>query len=237
MGFIAQRIRRLLDILSSYVHEGMETRHLLLTCDELRLASNVSQRPSSPHRPLSPDRTIMNTLRLSSFIKHNPPTSFHFTKHLSPTILSRLNTISLDASSVHFIEEDALWPSLLHARNVQRLGLLLTHVSPKYFSIILDALRVPHASSSGEECHLLFPLLEALAVPFDSDEAQHTDLIASLIDLVHARQESGRPLLEVIVPKKVGHWSVWDTLRGMLTITLIDYYAIESPVTQETWNA
>ena len=101
------------------------------------------------------------------------------------------------------------------------------------FSELLDALRVFRAPGrDGDEAgdyRILFPRLEVLAVPIESESA-HSVLLVGLIDLIRARQDHGAPLRQLVIPTAAEHWAVWSTLRTMLKITPIDYPTETSPL-------
>ncbi|VDB83440.1 unnamed protein product [Peniophora sp. CBMAI 1063] len=234
---INDTLSQLLPVLALSTNDDLQIRHLHLICDAMRLVSDAIPPLSSDQLSRPSKELVSNTLFATDFTKNEPPMHFHLADYLPHVPLERLRTISLDTSSVRFIERKHLWPRLLRADSVCALGLLKTHTPYNDFAYMLDALRVPQAGSKGDEARMLFPRLEVLAVPFTKDEGAHSKMIIALIDLLHVRQESRMPLLELLVPKEAGHWTMWHSLRAMLKITAIDYPTIESPVVPyDSWT-
>ncbi|KZV68562.1 hypothetical protein PENSPDRAFT_754011 [Peniophora sp. CONT] len=233
MTFVDNAIRRLVPNISLASCDDIEMRHLLLTANGLQLAGTAIPRQTASPSSRSPKldlATITNGLHIPHFSKRDATLDFHLTNYLSLVTLERLLTISLDTSSLHLIARNNLWPCLFRANGVRRIGWVNDSTPTSYVSPLLDALRVPRAFGAGDETRILFPQLEALALPLAEDEFEHRDVIIGIIDLVHARLQNGAPLLELVISREAAHWAVWSTLRAMLKITFMDYAFFESPM-------
>ncbi|KZV68570.1 hypothetical protein PENSPDRAFT_754017 [Peniophora sp. CONT] len=232
MTFVDDALGRLIPNLSLAGHNYTEMRHLLLTYRGLQLAGTpIPLQIASPsNRSSKLDlATIFNRLRIPHFSKLDPPIYFHLANYLSFVTLERLITVSLDSSSIRFIDDNDLWSCLLRADGVRRIGLVKTTAPASlYVPLLLDALRLPRALDTGDETRILFPQLEELALLLTEDEAAHNDVIIGIIDLVHARLQNGTPLLELVISREAAHWAVWTTLRALLKITFIDYPLFDS---------
>ncbi|VDB83447.1 unnamed protein product [Peniophora sp. CBMAI 1063] len=228
---------RLLPDLSLASGGKIELRHLYLDCDKLYLVlDNQRQSTSSPEHPsrLS-DEGVTNALYVPMYDEDEEVQCFHLVDYLQHITLKHLDTISFDMTSVRLISQGNLWPHLLRANNVRQVALLEMYEGEFNvdFSHILPALSSPQPTGTGDETRMLFPSLEVLALPISSKKSTHQELVIDLIDLIHARREQEVPLHELLVPKAVGGWAVWDTLRTMLKVTLIDFPVGRSPVMPE----
>ncbi|VDB83452.1 unnamed protein product [Peniophora sp. CBMAI 1063] len=230
---------RLLPAMALAGHDDIELRHLHVDYYRMLLLTTVisSHYMSSSSQPSSLSKDITNTLHLGSLLLHDKEKpGNHASSYIPYVPLKHLETISLDVSSVRHINEENLWPHLLHANSVRRLALSETGTKSidRYSPLILDVLRVPHATGTGGESRMLFPALQVLAFPLSQDLAVHREFVIGLIDLIHARQDHGVPLHELNVSREAGPWAVWDSLRTKLKVTLIDYPKMGSPLMPES---
>lgn len=222
---------RFVPVLSFTRHDNIKPRHLLLTQRGMDLLSMTtppqSASPQEQTRELD-SGAITTKLTMHSFTQR--AMTFHLANYLPFVALDNLHTISLDMSSVRVIDANGLWVHLLQAEGVRCVGLVQTSASYDLFIKLLEALTEPRALSSGEGTRIIFPRLEVLALPLNKDESAHSEFIIALIDLLHARQESGTPFRELIISKKAGNWDIWRTIRAMVKVTFIDYPLRISPV-------
>ncbi|KZV68565.1 hypothetical protein PENSPDRAFT_754014 [Peniophora sp. CONT] len=229
--FLDQTLHRLCSTLSFAHQEDREARQLELGNTGARILSKVRRQPSESLQQSENNETIINTLAFPGFKRMgNPRVHFNVTDYLSSLALEHLSTLSLDVSAVRAIKRNNLWSSLLCATNVCHVGLIRSKASLLYFAEVLDALRKPYSSDSGEEMRALFPKLQTLGIPLDKDETKHGELVIGLYGLIQARIERGTPLEELITSKEAGQWSVWNTLPASLRVTFIDCPLAKPPV-------
>ncbi|VDB83444.1 unnamed protein product [Peniophora sp. CBMAI 1063] len=217
--------KRLLSILSFAGIESVEAHEMDMSRRRLRLVSNT--------------QSIVNIFKISRFRRLHPMRGFYMVLYLPAIAIERLHTLSIDVYIAYIIKARALWSELLRAGGVRRLGFIKAKFQPSIldFGVLLKALchyRTVDPSSDTDE---LLPHLETLAIPFGNDAAAHADLIATLIDLVQTRQAKGRPLRELIIPREADHWTLWSTLRSVITITPICYPVEDSPLTPDSFHS
>lgn len=228
MALIDESLRRLLPLLSGENRDDMEPQHCQITQNSLRLVSPTFplQSTSSPSQHPQLERATAHfTMRPDNV----PARVWHLANYISCITVDRLETLSLDALTTSMISSCDLWPHFQRASGVRRIG-LLKDTTPYNYSELFNALREPQVPDDGDKTHVLFPDLELLALPLTDDETTHSDMLVSLIDLLHARQEGSTPIHELMIPEETGHWAAWSALRAIVKLTLIDYPNFQSPV-------
>ncbi|KZV68560.1 hypothetical protein PENSPDRAFT_687119 [Peniophora sp. CONT] len=210
---------------------------LEITSISLRIIGSPVTLPLIPISPwdypeLEPG-SIVNDLTLPGFTTETPPVNVRLDHYLPLIALEHLKVIALDASTVRHMARFDLWKHFLRAHNVRRLGVKGLTSAHKHLITLLNTLGRLHGHGTGET-HILFPQLEMLLLPVLGDEVQHSDLIFTLVDLVHARREQGSPLQELVVPEETADWAVWGTLRNSLKVTPIKYPMHRSPLVPDS---
>ncbi|VDB83456.1 unnamed protein product [Peniophora sp. CBMAI 1063] len=226
MALIEEILARLLPLLSLIDYEDMELQHLQLTQYTVRLVSSSipPECSTSPHRP--PYECTAH-FTFGDLMCPNP---LELYRYLHLFAAGHLHTLSFDEIVTSALSSENLWPGLLRAKKVRSVGLLQSADAYDYSSFF-DALCTEHLSGDSiDSAGILFPQMDQLALPLSGDETASSDVIVGLIDLVYARQQKGAPLRELLIPKGVGHWIAWGTLRTMVKVTVVEYPTHHSPV-------
>ncbi|VDC01767.1 unnamed protein product [Peniophora sp. CBMAI 1063] len=180
--------------------------------------------PSSPHDA----RYTEGYLEIPS---SEAPDPFCLSSYLSLIPLEQLHTLSLDVVTLRDLCRSQGWPTLLRAEGVCRVEVAEPSEPQtyKYLVLLLAILLRRHNRDEGDGPRVLFPHLEVLALPLFEEEAKCHDMKAGIVNLVHARQELGVPMHELVIPLGASEWSVWTTLRPALKISFIDYPRHSAP--------
>lgn len=188
---------------------------------ELNISYGVCRIDYAKARPFSPPRLFPKTspggrqFHLKCLCCHCPNSLL--LDRIKQLPLSLLECISFQFSSWWFDNPGRdLWKQLLSATNVQNVSVEWTD---SYCDDVWDAMSVPMPTSD-----VLFPLLETIVIHDEGPSLElfkrnYSRVAATLIDMLHTRNDRRVPVHKIFVDEKLRHWSFWSLVAEITPVT------------------